>query len=191
MLQWIHNFFNNQALRRFWLTVRIPIGIAAFGVLLSFAKSEWFWIAFTTSMIGEFIQLWCFSSLDKKKTLAFNGPYKHVRNPMYIGRFLIVLGYALLLRSWPLIPLTVIVYGFYMVNRVKREEAVLVRVFGNDYHAYCDRIGRFFPSVTGMENSTLWYWKWRLFHQNHGTLNLLVSVLSYGVLYAWVVIRNV
>lgn len=190
VIRWINIPFNAPSLRRMWLAVRIPASIVLFGVFLRFAKSDWFWTALAASLVGEFVQLWCFAALDKKKELAFNGPYRHVRNPMYLGRFLIVLGYVLLLRSWCLIVLTTLVYGFYLVNRVKREEKVLARIFGVDYLNYCKRINRFLPSVHGMKNGILWYWNSRLFRQNHGTSNLLATLVSYGAIYAWLAIRG-
>ena len=55
-------------------------------------------------MFGEAIQLWCFASLDKGRTLAFNGPYALVRNPMYLGRYFILLGGLMLLgNAWLLL----------------------------------------------------------------------------------------
>jgi len=59
--------------------------------VLWFAGPRWLWPGFFVSMAGELIQLWCFASLDKNRDLACNGPYALTRNPMYLGRFLIVL----------------------------------------------------------------------------------------------------
>ncbi len=171
--------------------MRIPVVSALFVFLLLFTRYDWFWIALATSLAGEFIQLWCFASLDKNKTLACNGPYKYVRNPMYLGRFFIVIGYILLLRNWFFIVLTIIVYGFYMVNRVKREEKILGAVFGPDYISYCRQINRFLPSfLRSMKNGTAWYWNWRLFRQNNGMRNLFFTLISYAVIWAWLKIKN-
>jgi len=48
------------------------------------------------SVLGEAIQLWSFASLVKNEQLTARGPYVLVRNPMYLGRFFLILGIALL-----------------------------------------------------------------------------------------------
>ena len=101
MFESINALFNNAALRKILVRYRIVLGIAL--VALLFWQLGWraenFWLAFAVSMVGEFIQLWCFASLDKNATLAFRGPYSLVRNPMYLGRYFIILGLLLLLDS--------------------------------------------------------------------------------------------
>ncbi len=185
MLDRINGFFSNRRIRKTLVKARVPLGLLLFGGLLYYAKTNWFWIAFGVSMFGEFIQLWCFASLDKKGTLAFNGLYKYVRNPMYLGRFFIVLGYLLLLELWYVGPILAVLYYFYMYNRVRREEKVLVEIFGEPYEAYRRKVNRFLPSWRGADSGSLFFWEWRLFFQNNGLLNLVAVLISYGVAYAW------
>lgn len=184
MLDQINSVFNNHRLRKIWVKWRILFALLLFAVLIYYAKPNWFWAAFGVSMFGEFIQLWCFASLDKKGTLAFNGLYKYVRNPMYLGRFFIALGYLLLLEIWYVGIILAVPYFFYMYNRVRREEAILVEIFGEPYEAYLRKVNRFLPS-RGEESGKLFFWKWKLLFQNHGPANLLAVLISYGLIYAW------
>ena len=73
-------------------------------------------------MFGELIQLWSFASLDKNSDLAIRGPYALVRNPMYLGRYFILLGFLILLGAWWVLVVYSVVYWFYMDTRVEREE---------------------------------------------------------------------
>ena len=47
-------------------------------------------------MFGQLIQTWCFASLVKNWQLTERGPYLMCRNPMYIGRYFLILGFVLL-----------------------------------------------------------------------------------------------
>ena len=181
----VNNLFHNRSLRRTLLTYRLFLAVTAIALILYYAKSDFFYAAFATSMFGEFIQLWCFASLDKQKELASNGLYKHIRNPMYLGRFFIVLGYFLLLGNiYAVIPFTIIYY-LYMWHRVEREEEQLKKVFGQPYQEYCEQVNRFIPSFKGMPGGKFWFWEWRLFYQNHGPANLSAVLLSYAAAYIW------
>ena len=82
MFDAIHKLFNNPGIRKVLVKARVPL--AALVVLAIVWKMDPAWLlpGFLVSMFGEAIQLWCFASLDKGRTLAFNGPYAFVRNPM-------------------------------------------------------------------------------------------------------------
>lgn len=183
ILDAIHAFFNHRGFRAFWVKFRVLLVLAAAVAVLWFADPRWFWPGFLVSMAGELIQLWCFASLDKNRDLACNGPYTLVRNPMYLGRFFIVLGMVMLLGNVWVILAYVVVYYFYMVNRVKREEAHLRTVLGAPYLEYCAAVSRFVPGRPYRGNPVL-YWRWDLLRQNHGWANLagtLVIWIAAGV----------
>ena len=187
-LRSIHSLFNNVGLRKFWLKTRYIIGIAALFFLAPLINPDWFWIGFTISLLGELFQLWCWSTLKTSKVLAYLGLYSMVRNPMYLGRYFIVLGVILLLGMpgvWAIIPYTII-YGFYMVNRVRREEKKLTEMFGSDYLDYCSKVNRFLPSFRDFNPRTVFSWNWDTFHENHGVMNLLGLLVVYAIYYLFV-----
>jgi len=145
ILEPVHALFNHAGFRAFWVKMRVPLVLAIAAAVLWFADPRWLWPGFLVSMAGEFIQLWCFASLDKNRDLACNGPYTLARNPMYLGRFFIILGIVMLLgNAWVILGYAVLYY-FYMVNRVKREEVRLRAVLGAPYAEYCAAVRRFLP----------------------------------------------
>lgn len=192
LVERIHAVFNHPGLRKFWCKIRYPFGAVLLAALAWLfwkrwlrIEPVWFWIGFGTSMLGELIQLWCFASLKKEKVLACRGPYVLVRNPMYLGRYFIVLGAFLLLGEpglWAVVPYSLF-YWFYMYNRVRREEAKLVGIFGADYEAYCRNVNRFLPSPRGGNLGNVLYWNWGLLTGNHGWLNAAGLLAAYAVLY--------
>jgi protein-S-isoprenylcysteine O-methyltransferase Ste14 len=152
------------------------------GAACVFAKPEWFLTGLVISTVGALLQLWCFSAIAKQRELAVHGPYKFVRNPMYIARFILILGFVVVLgRPW-LIPLYAIVYCFYAVNRVAREERKLIQVFGEPYADYSRKVHRFLPASSYPGGRTL-YGRLDLLLQNNGHWNVLGVAAFYAVCY--------
>lgn len=106
--------------------------------------------------IGATIALWCIftfafigkgtpAPFDPPRKLVIRGPYRFVRNPMYIGAVLALLGAALFYGS-----LSILIYtGVFLLAThlfvVLYEEPTLRRTFGADYEAYCRRVSRWSP----------------------------------------------
>jgi protein-S-isoprenylcysteine O-methyltransferase Ste14 len=84
---------------------------------------------------------------DPPRRLVIRGPYRFVRNPMYIGAGLALSGAALFYESLPLL-----IYGgaFLLACHLfvlSYEEPTLKRTFGPDYEAYCHRVRRWWPRL--------------------------------------------
>jgi protein-S-isoprenylcysteine O-methyltransferase Ste14 len=86
---------------------------------------------------------------DPPRKLVVNGPYRYVRNPMYIGAALALSGAALFYRSAPLFGYAVVFLLVAHVFVVSYEEPTLVRLFGAEYEAYRVRAGRWLVSRPG------------------------------------------
>ncbi len=84
---------------------------------------------------------------DPPRRLVVRGPYRFVRNPMYVGAALALAGAALFYQSLPLLGYTVlflvITHAFVMLY----EEPTLRRTFGDDYEAYRANVGRWWPRL--------------------------------------------
>ena len=79
---------------------------------------------------------------EETSTLVIWGPYRHSRNPIYIGMFIMLLGVALALGS---VTPFLLIPAFIMIIRQKfvlNEERLLIKRFGNDYQQYCAKVRR-------------------------------------------------
>lgn len=75
-----------------------------------------------------------------------SGPYRFLRNPMYMGHLLFMAGLALTFRSWA----AVLLLAFHIVwfeRRVRADEVHLERRFGDAYRRYRARVKRWIPYV--------------------------------------------
>ena len=82
---------------------------------------------------------------DPPRRLVIRGPYRFVRNPMYIGAGLAVVGAALFYQSFALLEYVGVLFLVTHLFVVAYEEPTLRRTFGKDYLAYCERTGRWWP----------------------------------------------
>lgn len=101
------------------------------------------WCVFTFAWIGRGTP----APFDPPRRLVVRGPYRFVRNPMYIGAGLALAGAALFYESVSLLAYGGIFLLAAHVFVVWYEEPTLRRIFGAEYEAYCRRVRRWWPGV--------------------------------------------
>ncbi len=82
--------------------------------------------------------------LREEHHLVTAGPYRRVRHPLYTAMFGYGIGLALVTANWIFLALAVAVIGGALA-RVPKEEQMMIKEFGEEYRAYMQRTGRFFP----------------------------------------------
>jgi protein-S-isoprenylcysteine O-methyltransferase Ste14 len=88
---------------------------------------------------------------DAPRRVVAVGPYRWVRNPIYIGAFLIVTGEAWLFVSVPLLAYDLALgLGFHLLV-VAYEEPSLRRRFGEEYERYRRAVPRWVPRLPRRE----------------------------------------
>lgn len=178
----VHDAFNDASVRRVLFRFRYLLVLGCFIFLISEVKPAWFLLGFYVALFGELIQVWSFACLEKNSNLAVRGPYMLTRNPMYIGRYFLLAGCLLTTGHIWGIPALTVLYYFYAVNRVKREEKRLKELFGTDYENYCGNVNRFIPSLKNLEKDSLFFFKWTLLVKNHGHWNLIAMLGCFALI---------
>ncbi len=108
-------------------------------------------IGLCVALIGNFLRMTARGHKKKHsqsgEDLVTTGPYALVRNPMYLGTFLIGCGFAFIV--WPLwsLPLFAFLFHWRFNIQIKIEEEHLSKIFGKKYQAYCERVPRLFPRL--------------------------------------------
>ena len=133
----------------------------------------WFWAGFAVVVFGEWVRMWAAGHLVKNKVLTVTGPYAYVKNPLYIGTFLCMVGFAVMAKGDPTavwwqahmnwILLGVAVLGFvayYVPYKKKREGSRLHDIFGEDWDHYDRAVPDYFPRLTRYERASSAPWSW-------------------------------
>jgi protein-S-isoprenylcysteine O-methyltransferase Ste14 len=87
--------------------------------------------------------------------------HRYLRNPMYLGVALAILGQAVIFRSVHLVEYTVVMLLIAHVFVVLYEEPTLRRQFGESYEKYRKTVPRWIPRLRGDNNGK------RLNHEGH------------------------
>lgn len=114
------------------------------------------YLAFPLWVIGGAILLWSFwnflvqgrgtpAPIDPPKELVAVGFYRFVRNPMYVGVLLIILGYFLWFKFIWLIIYAALAFLTVHLFVTLYEEPTLKRKFGASYEEYLKRVPRWIP----------------------------------------------
>ncbi len=134
---------NKKLLQKF----RVPLGFLFAAVFLIFAKPTLLLmlIGISIAFFGLLIRGWSAGHIRKNKELAISGPYKFTRNPLYLGSFLLGLGFMIASGVWWLVLLFIVLYlGIYLpVMSVESDE--LTAIFGEKYKEYAREVSLFFP----------------------------------------------
>jgi protein-S-isoprenylcysteine O-methyltransferase Ste14 len=75
-----------------------------------------------------------------------DGPYRHLRNPLYVGTFLHTLALALLMPASGAV-FTILAIGLVQVRLILGEESFLTAKLGAAYAAYCALVPRIVPTL--------------------------------------------
>jgi protein-S-isoprenylcysteine O-methyltransferase Ste14 len=103
------------------------------------------------------------------------GPYRFVRNPIYVLDVGVIFGTALLTGSWWLVMLAV-VYLLQLRMQVRVEERELKARFGATYDRYCRLVPRFIPRRTAVDPSEV-----HRPRESHGSADLRMHSRLKGV----------
>lgn len=132
----------------------IPLVLFATGPQVETGIFAWF--AFPLWLTGAMILLWSFwnflvegrgtpAPIEPPKDLVTTGFYRYVRNPMYVGVLLILIGHFLWSGFWYILAYTGFAFIATHLFVTLYEEPTLKRIFGAAYEDYLRRVPRWIP----------------------------------------------
>lgn len=140
-------------------------------------------------LLGEAIRIWAAGHLFKTRELITSGPYRYSRNPLYLGRLLLLTGLCVMAWFSPLVNGSLLVVGwalffaYYMRRKERIEPERLERLHGEAYREYRKAIPALFPTLSPWPD-TGERWRRERFLQNREHLTaigmLLVVVVFAG-----------
>lgn len=134
-------------------------------------------------LVGLAIRSWAAGTLAKCKSLIRIGPYALVRNPLYVGSFLMMFGFCTLVHDWQSIWFVIGPIAALYWLAVRHEETRLAQWFPHDWPLYAARTPRFVP--LRWSTAALHGWSGALWLRNREYRALLWSAISLAGLVAW------
>jgi protein-S-isoprenylcysteine O-methyltransferase Ste14 len=129
---------------------------AAWIDLFSFYLPGWLrWAGFVLGIFSVAFWTWTQVTLDtqwsaqlrltKDHHLVTTGPYARLRHPLYTAIFGWCAALSLLTANWIFVAVCVLSIAG-LAWRAPKEEQMMIEAFGDEYKAYMQRTGRFFPN---------------------------------------------
>ena len=123
----------------------------------SFYLPAWLrWLGFGIGVVTVIFWTWTQIHLDtqwsaqlqltKGHHLITTGPYAHLRHPLYTGVLGWCISLTLLTANWIFFAFCALSFAG-ILWRIPREEQMMIEAFGDEYKAYMQRTGRFFPRL--------------------------------------------
>ena len=183
------NISVEEKIRRTITWLRVPLLLIPFVILVAYLHDlTAFWYSVPVAIFGQLIQTWAGSHLHKDKKLTISGPYSHVRNPMYIGRFFLMLGFVMMLSmtlsNHIITAAYVVLFAAYAHMRVGREEGRLKVIFAPKYQEYCDEIRRWLPSIKPYSGSESRRASLAQVRENNEDIHLIALLVILAAVYA-------
>lgn len=129
---------------------RVPLGFLCGAAFVIFSRPTFWTLAAggAVALIGLAIRAWASGHLRKNEVLAVSGPYAHTRNPLYLGSFLLALGFTVAAGNWWLVAMFAALFLGIYIPVMKTEAGLLREIFGEAYEKYSQAVPLFFPRLT-------------------------------------------
>ncbi len=111
---------------------------------------------------GVLIRLWSNGYAIKNDKLTTSGPYAFVRNPLYLGTFLIAIGFVIALQSKPSWleqvagPLFLMALSVMYYRTIKGEQGMLLAKYKDAYSDYCHKVPAMVPCLVPYSKGEKW-----------------------------------
>jgi protein-S-isoprenylcysteine O-methyltransferase Ste14 len=161
----------------------VPVYVVL-GLLVYYAKPTLpYYLAGLALVIpGELIRIWAAGHLRKNQEVTTTGPYAYVKNPLYLGTLLIMIGYCLMARNMILLFVGFAVFfAYYVPFKKNRESARLQERFGDTWTAYDWAVPDYLPRLSPYPKRGKQTWRWEVFfsdNSEHETA-IIVALVSF------------
>jgi protein-S-isoprenylcysteine O-methyltransferase Ste14 len=96
-------------------------------------------------LIGLALRSWAAGFLVKNDELTTTGPYALLRNPLYLGSFLMVIGFCMLIHDGLNLSVVAVLLPCLYIPKVLYEERLLAGLYPQQWQRYAAATPRFFP----------------------------------------------
>ena len=144
--------------------------------------------ALCMTIIGLAIRSWSAGTLNKSRELTTTGPYSLVRNPLYVGSFLMMFAFCIFCRDLPTLCFVAGPMSFLYWIQVAFEERRLNNLFPGQWPGYQSRVPRFIPRQLTADTFKGWTTAEWLRNREYRTL----GATCFGIvgLYVWHVLTS-
>jgi protein-S-isoprenylcysteine O-methyltransferase Ste14 len=168
--------------RRTFLLLALSLGL----LVVARPTPAAFWAGLPLVALGEAIRVWAAGYLTKLSGLVTAGPFAMCRNPLYIGSFLISLGYLVMCSRVDVLVVGIVLFWILHGGAVAYEERLLREKFGEEFEQYCRQAPRFLPRPGRFSGSGVFSFEQVMANDEHrqaasaAILSAAFAFMAYG-----------
>lgn len=103
-------------------------------------------VGFALAVLGQLWRIYAAGVIYKNRRLATTGAYSLVRHPLYLGNFLIIVGFALACGNLVVAAVVVFFLVFYYPAAIRYEDHKLHGLFGEEWQSWAAGTPGMFPT---------------------------------------------
>jgi uncharacterized membrane protein len=147
------------------------------GIFTEPAGESRIYAGFAMAFIGQAWRIYAAGVIYKNKQLATTGAYSLVRHPLYLGNFLILIGFTLACANWVVVIIVLAFFWFYYPAAIKYEDSKLERIFGEQWSTWSAQTPAMFPNRLGWKANADAEWNARQSMLRNGEFIISVFIL--------------
>jgi protein-S-isoprenylcysteine O-methyltransferase Ste14 len=173
---------------RFNEILRQAVGLLLVAVCAYFAKPDIGTVAIGLAMalVGQVFRIYAAGFIFKNKQLASTGPYALVRHPLYLGNFLILIGFTLAAANLYVAIGVVVFFLIWYPAAIAYEDSKLENIFEEEWREWSKDIRAIIPGRFRWSDLKAVGWDTYQSLIRNGELPISLYLLSCGI-WLWVV----
>ena len=181
LLGWFDRIRFNEILRQ-------VIGLLLVAVCAYFARpdSGTVSIGLALAALGQVFRIYAAGYIFKNKQLASTGPYSLVRHPLYLGNFIILIGFTIAAANLYVAAGVVVFFLVWYPAAIAYEDSKLENIFGEDWREWSKNIRAIIPVRIRWSDLKASGWDTYQSLIRNGELPISLYLLSCGI-WLWVV----
>lgn len=173
---------------RFNEILRQVIGLLLVAVCAYFASPDigTVSIGLALAVAGQIFRIYAAGYIFKNKQLASTGPYALVRHPLYLGNFMILIGFTIASANLYVTAVVAIFFLIWYPAAIDYEDSKLENIFGDEWREWSKNIRAIIPGRARWSDLKTNGWDTRQSLIRNGELPISLYLLSCGI-WLWVV----
>lgn len=183
----LYRLVKEGALARFLKNLVLVVGILAILVLARPTRASLIGGGMVAAL-GQGIRIWAAGHLRRNREVTTSGPYAYVRDPLYLGRLLLLVGFGIMAWGpalWVLAVGVVLFLASYMPRKLAKEPERLENLFGEEYARYAAQVRSLLPRLTPYPERARRSWSFELFWRENREQYFLLGTLLVGAVLVW------
>jgi protein-S-isoprenylcysteine O-methyltransferase Ste14 len=135
--------------------------------------------------LGQAVRVWAGGHLMRNQEITTSGPYAYLRDPFYLGRLFLIIGFCIMAWGYAWIILVISLSVFftnYIPRKYRKEMTRLEKIFGQDYKDYASYTRSLIPRIKPYPKAKNRPWSFELFLKENKEHYFVMGTLLFALL---------